>query len=65
MQFRERMLIGGTELSSLEVAKSENPRIMNVAGLIGWLNLAKLRVCLTEQNKASIYFLHACCGMRW
>lgn len=52
------MLIGGTELSSLEVAKSENPRIMNVAGLIGWLNLAKLRVCLTEQNKASIYYLH-------
>jgi len=37
----ERTLIGVTELSSLRVVNSENSQIVNVAGLIGWLNLAK------------------------
>lgn len=42
------MLIGVTELSSLEVVNSEKSQILNVARLIGWLNLAKLPLCLTE-----------------
>lgn len=37
----ERMLIGVTELSSLRVVNSGNSQIVNVAGLIGWLNLVK------------------------
>lgn len=46
--FRERMLIGVTELSSSKVVNSANSQIMNVARLIGWLNLAKPQLCLTE-----------------
>lgn len=34
------MLIGVTELPSSKVVNSENSEIMNVAKLIGWLNLA-------------------------
>lgn len=47
-QLRERTLIAVTELSSSKVVNSENSQVRNVARLIGWLNLAKLPLCLTE-----------------
>lgn len=64
-QLRERTLITVTELSSSKVVNSQNSQVRNVARLIGWLNLAKPRLCLTEENRASIYYLNFCCDMRW
>lgn len=63
MQLRETMLIGVTELSSSKVLSSENSQIMNIARLIGGLNLAKLRLCPT--HRATIYYLNICFDMRW
>lgn len=58
------MLIGVTELPSLKVVNSENSKIVNIAKLTGWLNLAKSQLCLTESNRATTYYLNASCDMR-